>query len=93
MKLPVFVSVKIVFNEDTIQYTPIIGLCPYFSYGCSKLRILIVEGAHLQLQAMQFTKDNGDETQRQFEGFAYVFPQKSTIKEITKQIGLGLHQG
>ena len=52
-----FVSMKMVFNEDAIQYNHIIRLCPYFFYGCSKVKILIVEGAHPQLPAMQFRKE------------------------------------
>ena len=85
MKVPILVSMKMVLNEDAIHYNHIIGLCPYFSNGCSELRILIVEGAHLQLQAMQFTKDNirwccGDETQTKFDGFAFV-PRKALSKK------------
>ncbi len=69
MKLPMFVSMKMVFNKDTIRYNHIIGLCSYFSYGCSELRISIVEGAHPLLQEMKFTKENtrwccGDETHK-----------------------------
>ena len=67
---------KMAFNEDAIKCNHIIILCPYFSYGYSELRILIVDGAHLQLQALQFTKDDirwccGDETHTKFEGFAF----------------------
>ena len=72
VKLPMFVSMKIAFNEDAIQYNHITGLRQYFSYGYSELEISFVEGAYLQLQAMQLTKENilgccGDETQTKFE--------------------------
>ena len=88
---------KMAFNEDAIKYNHIIRLCPYFSYGCSELIISIVDGAHPQLQALQFTKDNirwccGDETQTKIEGFAF-FPGKSLSKKLLHKIGLGLHHG
>ena len=58
---------------------------------------MTVEGAHQQLQAMQFTKNNirwccGDETQTTFEGFAF-FPGKELSKILHKNIGLGLCNG
>ena len=86
MKLPKFILMKMGLNEDLIQYNHMIRLFPYLSYGCSELRILIVGGAHLQLQLMQFTNENikwccGDETPTKFEGFALFL--ESAIKEIT----------
>ena len=51
IKLPMFVSMNMVVNENEIQYNHINWLCPYVSYGCSKLWILIIEGAHPQLHA------------------------------------------
>jgi hypothetical protein len=52
IKLPMFISMKMAFDEDSIKYSHIIGLFPYFSYSCSELRISIVDGAHPQLQAL-----------------------------------------
>ena len=71
MKLPMVGSMKISFNDDATKYGHIIGLCPYFSSGRSQLKISIIEGAHPQLQEIQFTKDNiwwccGDESQTKF---------------------------
>ena len=40
------------------KYGHVIGLCPYFSSGCFKLNISIIEGAHPKLQAIEFTKEN-----------------------------------
>ena len=93
VKLLMFVSIKMVFSKNEKQHNHIIILYPHFFYGCSELRISIVEGAHPLIQAMQFTKEIltwccCDETQTKFEGFAF-FPGKSIFTEIIKN-GLGL---
>ena len=94
MKLPMFISMKMAFNEDAIKYNDIIGLCPYSSNCCSELRTSIVDGANLQLQAMKFTKDNvrwccGDEIQTKFGGFAF-FSGRTLSKGLLHKIGVGL---
>jgi hypothetical protein len=76
MKLPMFVSMKMSFNDNATKYGHIIGLCPYFSSGCFQLKISIIEGAHSQHQATEFTKENiwwccGDASQRKFGGFVF----------------------
>jgi hypothetical protein len=62
---------KMSFNDNATKYGHIIGLFPYFSPGCFQLKISIIEGAHPQLQSIQFTKENirrccGDESQTKF---------------------------
>ena len=58
MKLPMFISMKMAFNEDSINYNHITGLCLSFTYGCSELRILIVDCAHPQLGAGGHAQDH-----------------------------------
>ena len=86
MKLPMVVSMKMSFNDDATKYGPVIGLCPYFSSGCFKLNISIIEGAHPKLQAIEFTKENirwccGDESQTKFGRFAF-FQEKHNQKDF-----------
>ena len=81
MKLLMFISMKMSFDNDVTQYSHIVGLCPYFTPGTVELKISIVEGAHPQLQAMQFTKDNmtwccGEDSQTKFNAFEF-FPGKN----------------
>ena len=52
MKLPMVVLMKMSFNDNATKYGHIIGLCRYFSSGCSQLKISIIEGAHPQLEAI-----------------------------------------
>jgi hypothetical protein len=97
IKLPMFISMKMAFNENVIKYGHIIGLCPYFFPGDSEIRMSIVEGAHPQLQQMKLTKDNirwccGDETQTKFYGFAF-FPGKHLSKMLLHKIGQGVLSG
>ena len=97
IKLPMFISMKMAFNENAIKYGHIIGLCPYFSPGNSEIRMSIVEGAHPQLQQIQFTKENirwccGNETQTKFYGFAF-FPGKHLSKVLLHKIGQDVQSG
>ena len=97
MKLPMVVSMKMSFNDNATKYGHIIGLCPYFSSGCSQLKISIIEGAHPQLQPIQFTKENiewccGDESQTKFGGFAF-FPGKGLSKRLLHSVCQGLKYG
>lgn len=97
MKLPMFVSMKMSFDNDVSQYSHIVGLCPYFSPGTVELKISIVEGAHPQLQAMQFTKDNmtwccGEESQTKFNAFAF-FPGKKLTKGFIRRHFQDLNNG
>ena len=97
IKLPMFISMKMAFNENAIKYGHIIGLCPYFSPGNSEIRMSIVEGAHPQLQQMKFTKENirwccGNETQTKFYGFAF-FPGKHLSKVLLHKIGQDVQSG
>ena len=98
MKLPILVSVQMSFNENATKYRHVIGICPYMSSSdCSELKISIVDGAHPELKAMQFTRDNirwccGDDTQSTFEGFAF-FPGKRLSKRLLHQVGQGLRNG
>jgi hypothetical protein len=97
MKLLVVVSMKMSFNDDATKYGHIIGLCPYCSSGCFQLKISIIEGAHPQLQAIQFTKENiqwccGDESQTKFGGFAF-FPGKALSKRFLPSVGQGVNNG
>jgi hypothetical protein len=82
------------FNDDATKYGHIIGLCLYFSSGCSQHKISIIEGAHPQLQAIQFTEEHiwwccGDKSQTKFEGFAF-FQEKHSQKDfftvLTKEL-------
>jgi hypothetical protein len=97
MKLPMVVSMKMSFNDNATKYGHIIRLCPYFSSGCSQLKISIIEGAHPQLQPIQFTKENiewccGDESQTKFGGFAF-FPGKGLSKRLLHSVCQGLKYG
>ena len=98
MKLPILVSVQMSFNENATKYRHVIGICPYMSSSdCSELKISIVDGAHPELKAMQFTRDNirwccGDDTQSTFEGFAF-FPGKRLSKRLLRQVGQGVRNG
>jgi hypothetical protein len=98
MKLPILVSVQMSFNENATKYGHVIGICPYMSSSdCSELKISIVDGAHPELKAMQFTRDNirwccGDDTQSTFEGFAF-FPGKRLSKRLLRQVGQGVRNG
>jgi hypothetical protein len=88
MKLPILVLVHMSFNENATKYRHVIDICPYMSSSdCSELKISIVDGAHPELKAMQFTRDNimwccGDDAQSTFEGFAF-FSWQKTFKKIT----------
>ena len=97
MKLPMVVSMKMSFNDDATKYGHVIGLCPYFSSGCFKLNISIIEGAHPKLQAIEFTKENiwwccGDESQTKFGGFAF-FPGKALSKRFLHNVGQRVNNG
>jgi len=79
------------------KYGHVIGLCPYFSSGCFKLNISIIEGAHPKLQAIEFTKENiwwccGDESQTKFGGFAF-FPGKALSKRFLHSVGHVVNNG
>jgi hypothetical protein len=79
------------------KYGHVIGLCPYFSSGCFKLNISIIEGAHPKLQAIEFTKENirwccGDESQTKFGGFAF-FPGKALSKRFLHNVGQRVNNG
>jgi hypothetical protein len=97
MKLPMVVSMKMSFNDDATKYGHVVGLCPYFSSGCFKLNISIIEGAHPQLQAIEFPKENirwccGDESQTKFGGFAF-FPGKALSKRFLHSVGQRVNNG
>jgi hypothetical protein len=82
IKLPMVVSIKMSFNDGATNYGYIIGLCPYFSSGYFQLNISIIEGAHPELKAMQFTQENiwwccGDKSQTKFGGFAFLQEEHS----------------
>ena len=81
MKLPMVVSMKMSFNDDATKYGHVIGLCPYFSSGYFQLNISIIEGAHPELKAMQFTKENIRWCCGEFGGFAF-FQEKHSQKDF-----------
>jgi len=98
MKLPVFVSVQMSFNDNATIYRHVIGICPYVSSSeSSELKFSVVDGAHSELKAMQFTRENiqwccGDESQSTFEGFAF-FPAKGLSKRLLPQVGEAVSNG
>ena len=58
MNLPIFISVQISFNDNATKYRHVIWICPYMSsLDCSELKFLVVDGAHLELKALQFTSE------------------------------------
>jgi len=87
MKLLMVVSMKMPFKDYATKNGHIIGLCPYFSSGCLKLNISIIEGAHPQLQAIQFTKENiwwccGDESQTKIWRICIFFHEEHSQKDF-----------
>ena len=67
----------------------------YFSSGCSQLKISIIECAHPQLQAIQFTEENiwwccGDESQKNLKDLHF-FPGKALSKTFLHSVRQGVN--